>query len=94
MTKVEEDVEMYLEKISLILEEKKRIIAEARERDAQVITATATSIVSAEQHTQQKDKFQALSELKPKYLEKEANLLELKNWIQQAKKLHRCRTYR
>ena len=51
MTKVEEDVELYLEKISLILEEKKKIIAEARERDAQVITATATSIVSAEQHT-------------------------------------------
>ena len=55
-----------------------RIIAEAKERDAQVITAAATSRVSTDQHCQQKDHFKALSELKPKYLEKEANLLEVK----------------
>ena len=38
-----------------------------------------------EQHTQSKDKFQSVSELKLKYLEKEANLLEVRNWIQQTK---------
>ena len=85
MNKVERDLDEYLEKINMILDNKKRIIAEAKERNAQVITATAASTVPTGQHCQQGDQFKALSELKPKFLEKEANLLEVKNWIQQAK---------
>ena len=85
MTKVEDDVEVYLEKIRLTLKETKKVIAEAREKGSQIIIINATSVVSAEQHTQQKEKFQSVSELEPKYLEKDANLLEVKNWIQQAK---------
>ena len=63
MTKVENDVEVYLDRISMILDDKMRIIAEAKERDAQVITATAASVVSTGQHCQQNDQFRALSEL-------------------------------
>ena len=85
MNKVENDVDAYLEKINMILDNKKRIIAEAKERNAQVITATAASTVPSGQHCQQGDQYRALSELKPKFLEKEANLLEVKNWIQHAK---------
>ena len=54
--------------------------SDALERNSQIVTTNVTS-VSVEQHTQSKDKFQSVSELKPKYLEKDANLLEVRNWI-------------
>ena len=84
IARVEDDVESYLEKNRQVLEENKKIISEALERNSQVITTNET-FVSVEQHTQPKDKFQSVSELKPKYLEKDANLLEVRNWIQQTK---------
>ena len=84
ITKVEEDVELYLEKVKLILKENRKPIAEALEKNSQIITTNVAS-TPAEQHKQQKDKFQSVSELKPKFLEKDANLLEVKNWIQQIK---------
>ena len=84
IARVEDNVESYLEKNRQVREENKKIISEALERNSQIITTNVTS-VSVEQHTQSKDKFQSVSELKPKYLEKDANLLEVRNWIQQTK---------
>ena len=84
IARIEEDVESYLEKIKMVLEDNEKIISEDLERNSQVITNNVTS-VSVEQHTQPKDKFQSVSELKPKYLEKDSNLLEVKSWIQQTK---------
>ena len=84
IARVKDDVESYLEKKRQALEENKKTISEALERNSQIITTNVTS-VSVEKHTQSKDKFQSVSELKPKYLEKDANLLEVRNWIQQTK---------
>ena len=53
------------------------------ERNSQIITSVTS--VSVEQHTHSQDKFQSISDLKPKYLEKDANLLEVRSWILQTK---------
>ena len=50
ITKVEEDVELYLEKVKLILKENRKPIAEALEKNSQVITTNVAS-APAEQHT-------------------------------------------
>ena len=78
IARIEEDVESYLEKMKQVLEDNEKIISEALERNSQVITTNVTS-VSMEHHLQPKDKFQSVSELKPKFLEKDANLLEVRN---------------
>ena len=85
MNKVENEVEEYIERINTMLKDKKRIIADAKEKSVLVISTTVAPAVSSGQHCQQGDQFRDLSVLKPKYLEKEANLLEVKHWIQQAK---------
>ena len=78
MEKVEEDVDAYLEKHKKVLEDNEKIISEALEKNSQVITTSVTS-VSVEQNTQPKDKFQSIADLRPKYLEKDANLLEVRS---------------
>ena len=50
ITKVEEDVELYLEKVKLILKENRKPIAEALEKNSQIITTNVAS-TPAEQHT-------------------------------------------
>ena len=81
--KLEEDVEGYLEKYKKLLEDNEEVIASAIERCLQVITSVTS--VSIEQPTQSQDKFHCYSELKPKFLEKDYNLLEVKSWILQTK---------
>ena len=85
MNKVENEVEKYIERINTMLKNKKRIIADAKGKSVLVIPTTVAPAVSSGQHCQQGDQFRDLSVLKPKYLEKETNLLEVKHWIQQAK---------
>ena len=75
---------MYLEKVKQILKENRKPISEVLEKNSQIITTNVTS-APAEQHTQQKDKFQCVSELKAKFLKKDANFFEVNNWIQKIK---------
>ena len=83
LEKLEEDVEGYLEKLKKLLEDNEEIIAEAIERNSQVITSITS--VSVEQPTHSQDKFHCYSDLKPKYLEKDSTLLEVRSWILQTK---------
>ena len=85
MNKVENEVEEYIDRINVMLKSKKRIIADAKTKSVIDISAPVAPAVPSVQHYQQGDQFRELSLLKPKYLEKEANLLEVKHWIQQAK---------
>ena len=52
MNKVENYFDEYLERINMILESKKRVIAEAKVKSVQVITTRVASTVSTEQHCQ------------------------------------------
>ena len=75
-----------MKKIDVILKSNKKLIAEAG--SASVIDTSAPvqrpAAASVPQH-QQGDQFRELSLLKPKFLEKEANLLEVIHWIKQAR---------
>ena len=82
--KLGEDVEGYLKKYKKLLEDNEEIIASAIERSLQVITSVTS--VTIEQPTQSQDKFHCYSELKPKFLGKDSNLLEVRSWILQTKK--------
>ena len=55
MNKVENDVDEYLERINMILESKKSVISEAKEKSVQVITTRVASTVSTGQYCQQGD---------------------------------------
>ena len=70
MNKVENEVEEYLERIDIILKNKKRIIADAKEKSVLVMTTTVAPTLSSGQHCQQGDQFRDLSVHKPKYLER------------------------
>ena len=84
MSKIEEDVEAYVGKHKKALEDNENIISDAMEKSSQIITTSVTS-VAVEQNAHPKDKFQSIADLMPKYLEKDANLLEVRSWIQQTK---------
>ena len=73
--KLDDDIENYLE-------DNDKAIATAIERSLQVITSVTS--VTVEQPTQSQDKFTCYSDIKPNYLEKESNLLEVKSWTRQA----------
>ena len=78
MSRVEEDVEAYLGNYTKVFEDNENIISDAMEKSSQIITTSVTS-VAAEQNAHPKDKFQSIADLRPKYLEKDANLLEVRS---------------
>ena len=56
------------------------------EKSTQIITSSVTSVVTEQNcNSHPKDKFQSIADHRPKYLEKDANLLEVRSWIQQTK---------
>ena len=57
-------------------------LTRATERSIQSITSTVP--IAVEQPSQSYDKFTAYPDLKPEYLEKEFNLLDVKYWTRQA----------
>ena len=79
---MDDDIENYLERYNKILEDNDDAIATAMERSIQAITSIVP--ITVEQPTQSYDKFTCYTDLKPKYLEKESNLLEVKSWTCQA----------
>lgn len=78
------EVDEYIERIDVILKSHRKIIAEAGSDSGRDTSAPVHTPAVVPQH-QQRDQFRKLSLLKPKYLEKEANLLEVIHWIKQAK---------
>ena len=86
MNKVESKVYDYIDRIDVVLRNYKKIIAEAA--SASVIDTSAPvqrpSSTPAPQ-PQQGALFREASLLKPKFLEKESNLLEVIHWIKQAR---------
>ena len=87
MKKVESDAYEYVDRIDVVLRNHNVIIAEAGsvsviDTSAPVQRPTSTP---APQQTQQGDLFREASVLKPKFLEKESNLLEVLHWIKQAR---------
>ena len=79
--KLDDDIENYLEIYKKILDDHDDTLIRATERSIQSITSTVP--ITVEQPTQSYDKFTAYPDLKPKYLEKESNLLEVKAWTRQ-----------
>ena len=79
--KLDDDIENYLEICKKILDDHDDTLIRATERSIQSITSTVP--ITVEQPTQSYDKFTAYPDLKPKYLEKESNLLEVKAWTRQ-----------
>ena len=78
MNKVQEDVETYVGKYTKTLEDNENIISDAMEKSTQIITSSMTSVVTEQNcNSHPKDKFQTIADLSPKYLEKDANLLEI-----------------
>ena len=80
--KLDDDIENYLERYDKILDDNDDTLTTATERSIQAITSTVP--ITVEQPTQSYDKFTCYTDLKPKYLEKESNLLEVKTWTRQA----------
>ena len=86
MSKVDEDVETYINRYKKAFEDNENIISDAMEKSTQMITSSVTSVVTEQNcNSHPKDKFQSIADLRPKYLEKDANLLEVRSWIQQTK---------
>ena len=68
----------------MIIEKNDDTLTRAEDRSIQTITNTAP--ITAEQPSQSLDKFTAYPDLKPKYLEKESNLLDSSSKI-----IYHCR---
>ena len=87
MRKVESEAYDYIDRIDVALRNYNMIIAEAA--SASVLDTSAPvqrpTSAPAPQLPQQGDLFREASVLKPKFLEKESNLLEVLHWIKQAR---------
>ena len=78
MSKVDEDVETYVNKYKKTFKDNENIISYAMEKSTQIITSSVTSVVTEQNcNSHPKDKFQSIADLRPKYLEKDANILEV-----------------
>ena len=87
MRKVETDAYDYVDRINVLLRGHSVIIADATASsviDTSAPTQRSTT-TAAPQQPQQGDLFREASVLKPKFLEKESNLLEVLHWIKQAR---------
>ena len=86
MRKVESEVYDYIDRIDVVLRNYKKIIAEAGSASGIVTSApTQRPTTTSAPQPQLGDQFRELSLLKPKFLEKESNLLEVIHWIKQAR---------
>ena len=87
MKKVEVDAYEYVDRIAVVLRNHNVIIAEAG--SASIIDTSAPvqrpTSTPAPQQIQQGDLVREASVSKPKFLDKESNLLEVLHWIKQAK---------
>ena len=87
MRKVESEAYDYIDRIDVLLRSYNMIIAEAASASVLDTSALAhrPTPASAPQQLQQGDLVREASVLKPKFLEKESNLLEVLHWIKQAR---------
>ena len=86
MRKVESEAYDYIDRIDVALRNYNMIIAEAASASVLDTSAPVQRPTSAPAPQQQQgDLFREASVLKPKFLEKESNLLEVLHWIKQAR---------
>ena len=84
--RLDANIEKYLERYEEKMENNEEVLARAEYAGVQTITSSTSVTVAQTPHPVQfLDKFTAYTELKPKFLQKESTLLEVKSWTRQAK---------
>ena len=74
-----DDIEKFLIRYEKLKEVKEKTIMRAYERDTETVASSFPTTIM--QSSYALDKFTSYPDLKPKYLEKEANLIEVNTWI-------------